>query len=270
MKQKEYNRGIKYYFRVWKTILKNSFKSYNVYKLDVVIRIIRMVFVVVVQLALLQVVFGEQEAFVGWSKSQAYLVAGIWNLLNYSGWAFFGVNLLRLDQTVLNGNFDFIILKPLSSAFLASFSDFFISNFITAISGVILVGYYFVVEWSTLEIVNVLIWILTMICAFVVWYSIHLAGASYTLKNPRNGYLDLIKEVLGTTKYPTDIFGDSVQFVFYTFFPLAFLTSIPANILIGKISIYWVFGSIVLAIISLFLANLLWKMNIKYYSSSGG
>jgi ABC-2 type transport system permease protein len=270
MKQKEYKRGIKYYLDVWRAILKNSFKSHNTYKLDVVIRFLRTIFILLVQLVIFNAIFGDQEYFIGWSKSEAYLIAGFWNLLNYSGWALFGVNLLEMSGSVMNGRFDFVILKPLSSVFLASFNDFNVSNFITTMSGVFLVGYYFVVNWGSIEWLNVFVCCIAMLFSLVIWFAVYLLANSFTLKTPKNAFWQVAKEVLGVTKYPVDIFGSSLQWVFYTFFPIAFITTVPAKILTGRMPWWWVFISFGVSVLLLFSAIRVWKWNLKRYASSGG
>ena len=75
-------------------------RSY-LYKTDIFVRILRTMLVVGIQVFLLNILFGKNELYVGWSKSEAYLVIGIWNLLNYLGWSIFSTNLLYLESKVV-------------------------------------------------------------------------------------------------------------------------------------------------------------------------
>ena len=217
MKPKESRRNIIYYFKVWRQVVRGGLKRSYLYKTDVLVRVLRTILVLGIQIFFLSILFGDKELYVGWSKSEAYLVVGIWNLLNYLGWSLFSTNLLYLESKVLDGKFDYILLKPLSSSWYASFSDFFINNFITALSGLTLIFYYVIV------------------ISLLIWYSIYLFFASFTISNPRNGVLSIAKELLGLTKYPIDVFGDNLKAIFYTVLPIAFLTTIPANIIRGEI-----------------------------------
>ena len=270
MKQREYKRGIKYYWNVWRTIWKNSFKTQNTYKIEVAVRFIRALFIVVIQLIVYDVVFGDAEYFLGWSRSEAYLVSGMWSVLNYMSWAFFGANLLLVSEEVLSGRFDFIILKPISSAFLASFRAFHVENLVTSISGVFLMSYYFVANWGSIVWANVGIAFISLLFSMLIWFSFHLIANSFTLKAPRNAFWQIAKELLGITKFPIDIFGSSLQWIFYTFFPIAFITTVPANLLVGRISWMWLLGSMGVAVVLLFIAVRIWGWNLNRYSSSGG
>lgn len=268
MRQREYSRGVKYYFHVWRQVFRGGLKRSYLYKTDIIVRILRTLLVVGIQMALLNVLFGGSELYAGWSKSETYLVIGIWNILNYVGWSVFSTNLLYLESKVLEGKFDYILLKPLSSSWYASFSDFFITNFITSISGVILIMYYIVVEWGELEFFNVVVGVLGIFVALIIWYAIYLFFASFAISKPRNGYLSIAKELLGLTKYPIDVFGNSLGVVFYTVIPIAFLTTVPANIIRGEFGYGFVFVGLGIGILLVFLSNLFWKWNVKRYSSA--
>jgi ABC-2 type transport system permease protein len=224
--------------------------------------------VVGIQVFLLNILFGKNELYVGWSKSEAYLVIGIWNLLNYLGWSIFSTNLLYLESKVVEGKFDYILLKPISSDWYASFSDFFITNFITALSGIILIVYYIIVEWGNISLVNVLVGLVAICIALLIWYAIYLFFAAFTISNPRNGVLSIAKELLGLTKYPIDVFGESMKVVFYTVIPIAFLTTLPANIIIGRGKYEFILIGLGIGLILLLIAKLVWKMNVKKYSSA--
>lgn len=238
------------------------------YRADLLFRFLRAIFLLGVQILFLNAVFGSSDIYVGWSKSEAYLVMGMWNILNYLGWAFFGSNLLALESKIIEGSFDYTLLKPLSSAWFASFGDFFIHNFVTSLSGVILVLYYISLEWNTLILSNILLSLFALCIGLVIWYSIYLSLASFTISKPRNGLLSVAKELLGVTRYPIDIFGEQFKIIFYTVVPIAFLTTVPASIMIGKITWIYILGSILVAGVMLFLSLQLWKRNLKGYTSA--
>lgn len=270
MQRKEYRTTIWRYIKIWILNLRASIRKSNTYKGEMVVRFLRTIFIVGMQLLLLTLVFGNKEVYVGWTKAEAYLVMGIWNLLNYSGWALFGVNFVQLEQNVLSGEFDFTLLKPLSSAWFTSFHDFSIYNFISALAGWVLVGYYFVVEWGTFTLERILIGGAGVIVGLIFWYAFYLFLASFTLANPRNGFLAIAKEILGLTRYPISIYSSSIQFVFYTLIPIAFVSTVPANLIIGRVGWAFLLIGVGLAILFVRLSYWMWKQNVRKYVSAGG
>lgn len=259
-----------HYIKVWLVIVKASFRRSYVYRTEVFVRFLRTFFILGVQILLLNAVFGDNEIYVGWTKSEAYLVMGIWNFLNYMGWSLFGVNLFNLENKVIKGEFDFYLLKPISSAWFASFCDFFIYNFVTVLSGLSLIGWYIYQEWGNLEYTNILLGVVAIFIALILWYGLYLLFASFTISNPRNGYLVVAKELLGITKYPIDIFGNTFQIFFYTLLPIAFLTTVPAKTFMGEGSYIVLLCGLLVGIATVIIGKNIWNRNIRNYVSSGG
>ncbi|HAM37645.1 MAG: Conserved membrane protein, multidrug efflux associated [candidate division WS6 bacterium GW2011_GWC2_36_7] len=270
MLQREYKTTIWRYVRIWFLNLRASIKKSNTYKGEIFVRFFRTFFILGIQVLLLTLVFGNSEVYVGWTKAETYLVMGIWNLLNYFGWAFFGINLERLESRVLSGEFDFTLLKPLSSAWFSSFYDFSVYSVISSLSGFVLVGYYFFITWGTLSLTNVLLGVAGIIVGLLFWYAFYLLLSSFTLANPRNGFLALVKEILGLAKYPVNIYSSSIQMVFFTILPIAFVTTVPASLIIGRMGYAFLIIGTGLAILFVRLSYWVWKQNVKKYVSAGG
>ncbi len=57
--------------------------------------------------------------------------------------------------------------------------------------------------------------------------------------------------------------------VFLTFvIPVAFLTTVPAQALLGRVEWIWVWGSIALAIALLQLSRWFWRFALRFYTSA--
>lgn len=270
MQQRAFRQNILRYVKIWILCLRASLKRGRIYKSEIVVRILRTLFILLTQLLMLSVVFGNQEYLAGWSRSEAYLILGIWNVMNYMGWAFFGINLLALEKRVLEGDFDFVLLKPISSAWLVSFGEFSSHSAISALSGMVLIGYYFVANWATITLVNVIIGSFAFVVGFLIWYAMYLLFASFTISVPRNGFLSIAKEILALTRYPTSIYTSAMQLVFYSLIPIAFIGVVPANFIIGRGQIILLFIGICLSVVFLRFSYWVWKVNVRKYTSAGG
>ncbi len=268
MKLKEFKSTVKHYWHIWVRVIKSSLTRSYLYKQEIFIQIVRAGYVLFAQIIILSVVFSNSELYVGWSRSEAYLVMGLWNLFNYIGWGIFGINLLNLENKVVEGSFDYVLLKPISSSWLASLGDFYIYNFITSISGVALILYYMVVNWSSLSLLNMLLALCSMLISILIWYFVYLIFASFSISSPRNGLISIAKELLGMSKYPVNIFGNVGILLFYTILPLAFLTTVPARFVIGDVSALFLFYGVEIVVILYMISKILWKWNVKRYGSA--
>jgi len=109
-----------------------------------------------------------------------------------------------------------------------------------------------------------------LLIAFLVMFNIYIFVSSFTFVKSKNGLISLTKEIIGISRFPIDIWSSSIQFVFYTFLPVAFITQVPSKVLIGEYSIYIVLAGIAVLVITTAISRYVWNANIKKYISFGG
>jgi ABC-2 type transport system permease protein len=268
MKQKESSK-IRYYSRIWVTMLKHSLSKASTFRLEVVARALRGIFLVVVQVILINAIIGDSETFVGWTKHEMYLLAGVFNTINYVSWSLFSINLWRLEEKILKGEFDFILTKPYSSIFGASFTEFFVDDFVSAISGVMLIGYYVINHFSEITLLNSFLFLISSLSAFLIWFSFELLFASFDFIKIKNGLREVKKQLVGIGKFPIDIWNGNVKYIFYTFLPIAFVGSVPARVFQGYFDWKYVVFSVLISILFFLIARFVWYKALRRYSSVG-
>jgi ABC-2 type transport system permease protein len=269
MKQKGSRRGIMYYIRVSLQILRLSLSKTHTYKAEALANILRSLIVIAPQIVAVYALYQGQNEFVGWKLEETFLILGIFNLINYLSWSSFLINFGRLDEKIIKGEWDFLMLKPISTIFSASFIDLFVYNFFLAISGIGLIVYYlvksnFVFSWLTVSKS-----LLALSSAMLIWYSICLISASFSFRKTKNGLMDFSKQILNISRFPLDIWPSLVQVVFYTLIPIGFISTIPAKVITGELSWEAVGASIGISLMFLLIARKIWNVNISKYSSTG-
>ncbi|WKZ30809.1 MAG: ABC-2 family transporter protein [Candidatus Dojkabacteria bacterium] len=260
---------MKYYMRLWLLVVKRSLNRDMVHRPDFLTKVFRAFFVVATQLLIVWGLFGESGEVAGWSRNQFILLLGYYNLVNYLGWGIFNVNLWRLEERVMKGEFDYFMLSPAGSLFQASFGEFFIDDAITSLSGAVMVIYYFVAESESLSLWTIPLAILMLIIALVIWYGLHLVVASISLWKVETGFMDLMKGITRIGAFPTDIYPAAVQLILYTLFPVAFIATVPAEILIGESAIWMVGVAASIAVLFLIVGIGMWRLMLNRYSSAG-
>lgn len=271
MSHKVYNRPYLIYLtRVWWAIFKKSLNKSLSYRTEVLTRLFRTVLVIFTQLVLIQSIYYGGDTIAGWDIYDYYLLVGIFNFVNYFSWGLFNINLWRLEEKILKGEFDFQLLYPTGSVFAGSLIEFHLDDALASLSGILFIAYYVLANGAQLTPVSVVLGVLAIIAAFIMWYSIHLTVASINFLSVKNGLLDLTKSLTRIGSFPIDIFPPNYKFVFYTIFPIAFIASVPARVFTGLYSVEFVIGSFGLALIMLNVAIRIWNLSIKRYTSFGG
>ena len=259
-----------YYTKVWYQIFKKSMSKSMAYRFEYLSKFVRMLLVLFIQLVLVNSLYSQTDFIEGWSIEDYYLLLGIYNFINYMSWGLFNVNLWRIEERVVKGEFDFLLLYPSGSIFSASFNEFFLDDAISSISGLILIIYYFANHWNEITFVAFVGFLLVVIFGMVIWYSIHLGAAAMNFISVRNGFMNLTKGLTRTASFPIDIFGTYLRFFMYTIFPVAFIAAVPVRVLTGVFSWEFVLFAGVAAIVSLFVARGVWRFSLRSYTSAGG
>lgn len=270
MKQKGYkNRGLIYYIKVWLKIFKLSLSKTHTYKAEVLANIIRVFIVVIPQIIAIYSLYGKSSEYAGWKIEESFLVLGIFNLVNYLGWSFFSINLGRLDEKIEKGEWDFLMLKPVSTIFSASFIDFFVYNLVLAFSGIIFIVYYLFKTTYSFSSESVVKMIAVIFTALIIWFSLSLIASSFSFRKTHTGLADLTKTIFNISRFPVNTWPSVIQVLFYTIIPIGFISTVPAEVITGKLSWEAVGISALVALFFLLFSRKIWNINISKYSSTG-
>src|ERR1051325_673286 len=91
------------------------------YRADFFARIIASLLGIVTTLGGLTVVFQYTDRIRGWSLAQVVVLLAVYYLLNGLIEMFIAPNMRQIMEQVRQGTLDFVLLKPLSAQFLATF-----------------------------------------------------------------------------------------------------------------------------------------------------
>jgi ABC-2 type transport system permease protein len=79
---------------------------------------------------------------------------------------------------------------------------------------------------------------------------------------------EVLRGFLEAGRYPMVAYPTAYRFFFTFVVPVAFLTTIPAEAMLGRSDVIWLLGAGVLAIALLLAANLFWQFALRFYTSA--
>jgi ABC-2 type transport system permease protein len=108
-----------------------------------------------------------------------------------------------------------------------------------------------------------------LFCGIVIFYSIYLMFASVTFWVGRFSAFPSLFNILSIPlSVPLDIYGKNATLFLTYILPLAFVVTIPAQVLLGKLEPAYVGLGIFFACLGFYLATLLWNRALLNYSSA--
>lgn len=205
--------------------------------------------------------------FQGWTWEEALVVLGIFTLLQGFSATFLAPNLNRIVRQVEEGTLDFVLLKPISSQFWLStrtLSPWGLPDFLF---GLILIGY--AGSRIGLNPGSYVVAIPALAFGFVSLYSLwFMLGATSIWFVKIYNVTEVLRGLLEAGRFPIVAYPVAYR-VFFTFvIPVAFLTTVPAQTLLGRGEFIWIAGSALLAIALLQLSRWFWGFALRFYTSA--
>ncbi|MEM0979673.1 MAG: ABC transporter permease [Cyanobacteria bacterium P01_H01_bin.58] len=205
--------------------------------------------------------------FQDWTWEEALVVLGMFTLLQGFASTFLAPNLNKIVTQVQEGTLDFVLLKPISSQFWLSARTLSPWGIPDLLFGVILISY----AGAQLDL-PFTAYILTMpplILGFLSLYSLwFMLGATSIWFVKIYNVTEVLRGLLEAGRFPIVAYPVAYR-VFFTFIiPVAFLTTVPAQTLLGRTQWIWIGGSGVLAIALFQLSKWFWRFALRFYTSA--
>lgn len=204
----------------------------------------------------------------GWPIDEALLVVALFTILEGLMSAILSPNLSRIVQHVQRGTLDFILLKPLDAQLQVSLRTISPWGFPGIVFGVALLIYQIIKLQIPLS--AVLVGVLPLIFSIIILYCLWFMVATTTIWFTKVwNATEVLRSFLEAGRYPMASYPASYQFFFKFILPVAFLTTVPAEAMLGRSSFQtFLIAEGLIAIGLLIASRLFWKWALRFYTSA--
>lgn len=211
--------------------------------------------------------YGAGYRFEGWSWEAALVVLGFFTILEGFTSTFLSPNLSKLVTYVQQGTLDFVLLKPISSQFWLSTRTLSPWGLPNLLFGVLLILY--AGNRLGLGLGDYVLSLFPLLFGLVILYSLwFMIGATSIWFVKIYNATEVLRGLLEAGRYPMIAYPAAYRFFLTFIVPVAFLTTIPSEVLLGKIQPGWLLGSGLLAVVLLICSNYFWKFALRFYTSA--
>ena len=205
--------------------------------------------------------------FQGWNWEEALIILAIFTILQGLSVTFLIPNLKRIVKHIQKGTLDFVLLKPINSQFWLSTHTVSPWGIPDIIFGGLLLEY--AGSKLGLGVGNYLLSIVPMVCGIIILYSLWFMLGTTSIWFVRiYNVTEVLKNLLEAGRYPMVAYPTAYRFFFTFLVPVAFLTTVPAGAILGKVENTWILGSFVLAGGLFFASIQFWRLALRYYTSA--
>ncbi|MGI8936457.1 MAG: ABC transporter permease [Phormidesmis sp.] len=258
---------VRQYLRVLRLFWQVAIAAELEYRINFVISVISSLGGLVGSLFGLFLFYRTGYTFDGWSWEQALVVLGIFTILQGVSATFLVPNLNKIVGHVQEGTLDFVLLKPISSQFWLSTHTVSPWGLPDLIFGAIIVfyagGHLGLAPTAYLAMLPPLV--LGVVSLYSLWF---ILGATSIWFVKIYNVTEVLRSLLEAGRFPVEGYPAAYR-VFFTFIiPVAFLTTVPAQTMIGRSDSGWLLGSALLAAVLFQVSRWFWQFALRFYTSA--
>ena len=125
------------------------------------------------------------------------------------------------------------------------------------------------VEGSHLEISGYLLSAVPLLFGFASLYSLwFILGATSIWFVKIYNVTEVLRGLLEAGRYPIVAYPAAYRFFFTFVIPVTFLTTVPAEAMLGRVQVNWVVGAGALALWLLLASRVFWRFALRFYTSA--
>jgi ABC-2 type transport system permease protein len=204
-----------------------------------------------------------------WSFHQVLIVLGLFQLFIGLVDSFLTPNVQDFTEHMRLGTMDFILTKPLNSQFHASLRRINIWRLADVLLGVGLIVYALARLHTLPSFDKIVMFVVLGACAAIILYSLVmlLITSAFWFVQLEN-VMELLFTFYEAGRFPVNIFPAWVRALLTFVVPIAFVTTVPASVLLGRLTGEFVVYAIGVAAILMTASVLFWRYAVRHYSSA--
>ena len=213
--------------------------------------------------------YSFREQIGGWTFHEALVVVGLFFVM----WGVADVaimpNVAAIGEHIRKGTFDFVLIKPLNSQVHATLRQYKLHRLSGILSGIVIVLFALWRLHTIPGFGQIALFILIALSAIVMLYAIltMLATIAFWTVSVDNIH-ELFFAFLDTAKYPASAFPEPLHGIILFVVPVGFMTTVPAEVLLNRITPSLALYGIFLALALLLISIRLWRIAVRNYSSA--
>jgi len=212
----------------------------------------------------------HNTAYIGsWNKYQALLLVGTFIITSSMYMTTTFSNLSVLPTSILNGDLDVYLLKPINSKILISYKNFDIGSFLNIFVGIGVVINSLIHLNISLNFIDIVIYFMAIIGGYFLISNSLLILMSLAFWLGRVSEVrDWFGLVVEFGNRPAFIYPKMMQVIFYWILPIFLIANVPIEVLLHKRSIKGVIIFLIIIYAYSLLSSFIYKLGLKKYSSA--
>ncbi|MHB0878109.1 MAG: ABC transporter permease [Anaerolineae bacterium] len=219
----------------------------------------------------ISVLFGQVQSVNGWGFAQTLSVLGVYLTAEALRGLFMSPSLDALagmGGEVWTGRFDFTLLQPRDTQFLASFRRWRLLSLLDLVLGGVVLAVAAGRLGQVLRPATAVAFLVALGCGVVILYAMLLTLAALVFWGPGFFYTWIFDSVYQLARYPMGVYPGWLRLVLTWLIPVGTITTVPASALSGDLTAVTLLGAVLLAAVMFVGASLLFRRGLRRYNGA--
>jgi ABC-2 type transport system permease protein len=257
------------YLRLLGVFYRTSIQTDMEYRADFYTRIGASILGLLTNLGAFSIAYNYTKTLGGWTLPQALVLLAVYYLMDGLIEMFIAPNMRKVMEQVRQGTLDFVLLKPASAQFMASFRTINIWRIVNVTVGILLSVYTITRLGLGVGALEAVKFGFTLIAAVSVVYSFWLCLVTLTFWFVKIENIEQIMwQAMEAGRYPINIYPLWLKNTLTYLIPVAFIITVPAEALAGRLSIAYLGVTACVAAAMLFLSSAFWRFGLRHYTGA--
>jgi len=262
--KREPTRTIRALWWGWKAALSSAAE----YRVDMVTGTIVSTFWLGIAVAPMLVVSANSAAAPGWTLPRLLFLQAVWYLMDGLLWMIALPNAWTLSGAVRDGELDATLLKPVDSLVLCTLGRLEIQDAPKIVLGVALGVGAMAAGGGPATPLAALGTVIAIGCALCLLWSVTVLTHYKAITQVEFDGSFALHAVHNLARVPTPLYGPVLHVLLTVVVPVAFLTTIPAQILFGELPPVVVVACLAVAILAIQATAVLWRRELRHYTGA--
>lgn len=239
------------------------------YRADFFTRVIASLLGLMTTVGSLWVAFQYTSQIKGWSFAQTLVLLAVYYLMDGLIEMFIAPNMREIMVQVREGTLDFVLLKPVSAQFMATFRTVNIWRAANLLVGLGVATYTIRQLSLSIGAQQALQFALTLIAGLGVIYSFWLVLVTLTFWFVKIDNIEqIVWQAFEAGRYPVEIYPGWLKMTLTYGIPVVFIITVPAQALTGQLASNFVWIALGVAAASIVLSSFFWRFGLKSYTGA--
>jgi ABC-2 type transport system permease protein len=213
-------------------------------------------------------VYTQTATLGGWNRGESIVLLGTWMIASGILTTFIEPNVLWFSEQVKSGKLDDILLRPVSSLFLATLGNHAPVRLMQVLAGGLVVILGCRESGTAPGTMHLAAWLAMMTIAIIVTWATRSMVMVIALWSPSLGLDAVYDGIWQFGRYPVAMYRQPFRLVLTSVLPLAFITTLPARALTRGIDAKLLLLAIAVAIIAVQIVRTFWHLGLRRYTSA--